>query len=87
MLGYESRPTVEPRLTVTVEEGDFVFTFDGKSPNAVSGISLVYKLESSDDPSFPSGEGTVVTTLSDRKLSAESAKTYNRLRAEVSKAE
>jgi len=47
----------------------------------------VYKVESSDDPSFPSGEGTVVTTLSDRKLPAESAKTYNRLKAEVSKAE
>lgn len=87
MLGYESRPTVEPRLTVTVEEGDFVLTFDGNEPKAVSGISLVYKVESSDDPSFPSGEGTVVTTLSDRKLSPESAKTYNRLRAEVSKAE
>ena len=85
MLGYETRPIVEPKFTVSIDKDGFVFSFDGKTPKEIQGINLVYKMESSDDPAF--GEGTVTTTtLIDRKMPPESTKMYNRLKAEITKA-
>lgn len=85
MLGYDARPTVKPKFTVSIDKDGFVFTFDEKTPKEIQGINLVYKMESSDDPAFR--EGTVETKLTDRKMSPGKTKMYNRLKAEITKAQ